>query len=119
MAGPAKRKVSYFYDSDTGGFHYGQVRDTGGPTLPARARPAPPPHRPTLHPPPPPPPQGHPMKPHRVQMAHNLIVNYQLYKEMDVFVRRRRRSASAVRSGAPTLSPPPARSARPSSTRAR
>ena len=34
------------------------------------------------------PPQGHPMKPHRVQMAHNLIVNYQLYKEMDVFVRR-------------------------------
>lgn len=29
--------------------------------------------------------QGHPMKPHRVRMAHNLIVNYNLYKEMDVF----------------------------------
>jgi histone deacetylase 1/2 len=25
------------------------------------------------------------MKPHRVRMAHNLIVNYNLYKEMDVF----------------------------------
>jgi histone deacetylase 1/2 len=25
------------------------------------------------------------MKPHRVRMAHNLIVNYSLYKEMDVF----------------------------------
>lgn len=30
--------------------------------------------------------QGHPMKPHRVRMAHNLIVNYNLYKEMDIFV---------------------------------
>ena len=29
--------------------------------------------------------QGHPMKPHRVRMAHNLIVNYGLYKDMDVF----------------------------------
>ncbi len=29
--------------------------------------------------------QGHPMKPHRVRMAHNLIVQYNLYKEMDVF----------------------------------
>lgn len=45
-------RVSYFYDSETGNFHYGQ---------------------------------GHPMKPHRVRMAHNLIVNYNLYKEMDVF----------------------------------
>ena len=26
------------------------------------------------------------MKPHRVRMAHNLIVNYNLYKEMDIFV---------------------------------
>lgn len=28
---------------------------------------------------------GHPMKPHRVRMAHNLIVNYGLYKHMQVF----------------------------------
>jgi len=29
--------------------------------------------------------QGHPMKPHRVRMAHNLIVGYGLYKDMEVF----------------------------------
>ncbi|KAG5181417.1 hypothetical protein JKP88DRAFT_346740 [Tribonema minus] len=29
--------------------------------------------------------QGHPMKPHRVRMTHNLIVNYGLYKMMEVF----------------------------------
>ena len=29
--------------------------------------------------------QGHPMKPHRVRMTHNLVVNYGLYKKMDVF----------------------------------
>ena len=49
---PVKRRVSYFYDGETGNFHYGQ---------------------------------GHPMKPHRVRMAHNLIVAYGLYKQMEVF----------------------------------
>jgi histone deacetylase 1/2 len=29
--------------------------------------------------------QGHPMKPHRVRMTHNLIVNYGLFKMMEVF----------------------------------
>ena len=29
--------------------------------------------------------QGHPMKPHRVRMTHNLVVNYGLYRQMDVF----------------------------------
>jgi len=29
--------------------------------------------------------QGHPMKPHRVRMTHNLVVNYGLYKRMEVF----------------------------------
>ena len=29
--------------------------------------------------------QGHPMRPHRVRMTHNLVVNYGLYKKMDVF----------------------------------
>ena len=28
---------------------------------------------------------GHPMKPHRVRMAHELIVNYGLYQKMDVY----------------------------------
>ncbi|CAN0266767.1 unnamed protein product [Laminaria digitata] len=29
--------------------------------------------------------QGHPMKPHRVRMTHNLVVNYGLYRQMEVF----------------------------------
>jgi histone deacetylase 1/2 len=28
---------------------------------------------------------GHPMKPHRLQMTHNLILSYNLYKKMDVY----------------------------------
>lgn len=28
---------------------------------------------------------GHPMKPHRLQMTHNLILAYSLYKKMDVY----------------------------------
>ena len=28
---------------------------------------------------------GHPMKPHRLQMTHNLILSYQLYKKMEVY----------------------------------
>lgn len=27
---------------------------------------------------------GHPMKPHRVKMAHSLILHYGLYKQMEV-----------------------------------
>jgi len=48
----SKKKVSYFYDSEIGNYHYGQ---------------------------------GHPMKPHRVRMTHNLVVNYMLYQKMQVF----------------------------------
>lgn len=29
--------------------------------------------------------QGHPMKPHRIRMTHNLLLNYGLYKKLDVF----------------------------------
>ena len=29
--------------------------------------------------------QGHPMKPHRVRMTHNLVVNYGLYGKMEMF----------------------------------
>ncbi|CAI9754643.1 unnamed protein product [Fraxinus pennsylvanica] len=28
--------------------------------------------------------QGHPMKPHRIRMAHNLIVHYSLYRRMEI-----------------------------------
>lgn len=30
--------------------------------------------------------QGHPMKPHRVRMTHQLILGYKLYRSMDVYV---------------------------------
>ena len=29
---------------------------------------------------------GHPMKPHRIRMCHNLLVNYGVYKKLQVFV---------------------------------
>lgn len=31
--------------------------------------------------------QGHPMKPNRVRMTHQLILGYKLYRLMDVYVR--------------------------------
>ena len=31
---------------------------------------------------------GHPMKPHRIRMAHSLIMNYGLYKKMEIYVCR-------------------------------
>lgn len=30
--------------------------------------------------------QGHPMKPHRIRMTHNLLLNYGLYRKMEIFV---------------------------------
>lgn len=29
---------------------------------------------------------GHPMKPHRIRMAHSLIMHYDLYKKMEIYV---------------------------------
>lgn len=29
---------------------------------------------------------GHPMKPHRIRMAHSLIMNYDLYTQMEIYV---------------------------------
>lgn len=31
---------------------------------------------------------GHPMKPTRIRMCHSLVMNYGLYKKMEIFVRR-------------------------------
>ena len=31
--------------------------------------------------------QGHPMKPHRIRMAHNLLLSYGLYRKMEIYVR--------------------------------
>lgn len=32
--------------------------------------------------------QGHPMKPHRIRMTHNLLLNYGLYRKMEIYVWR-------------------------------
>jgi len=29
---------------------------------------------------------GHPMKPHRIRVAHSLIMNYGCYKKMEIYV---------------------------------
>lgn len=39
---------------------------------------------------------GHPMKPHRIRMAHSLIMNYGLYKKMEIYVRWRNSVKSDV-----------------------
>lgn len=38
---------------------------------------------------------GHPMKPHRIRMAHSLIMNYGLYKKMEIYVSRKVAAQSA------------------------
>ena len=68
----SRKTISYFYDPDVGNFHYGACRRglfllvclpnavnclTG---------------------------QGHPMKPHRLALTHSLVLNYGLYKMMEV-----------------------------------
>ena len=29
---------------------------------------------------------GHPMKPHRIRLAHSLVMHYDLYKDMEIYV---------------------------------
>lgn len=29
---------------------------------------------------------GHPMKPHRIRMTHSLVMNYGLYRKMEIYV---------------------------------
>lgn len=31
---------------------------------------------------------GHPMKPHRIRLAHSLVMNYNIYKFLEVYVSR-------------------------------
>ncbi len=40
--------------------------------------------------------QGHPMKPHRIRMTHNLLLNYGLYRKMEIYVRTHTLSGSIV-----------------------
>ncbi|KNZ47946.1 histone deacetylase 1/2 [Puccinia sorghi] len=61
IAGEAKKRICYFFDSDIGNYHYGP---------------------------------GHPMKPHRIRMTHALVMNYGLYKKMEIFVCPRAKPAT-------------------------
>lgn len=31
-------------------------------------------------------PTGHPMKPHRIRLAHSLVMHYDLFKKMEIYV---------------------------------
>lgn len=39
---------------------------------------------------------GHPMKPHRIRMAHSLIMNYGLYSKMEIYVRTLPRQTTRI-----------------------
>ena len=54
--------------------------------------------------------QGHPMKPHRVRMTHNLLLHYGIYKEMEV-------RAITLRSTRPPIARPFSIEDRPGSAR--
>jgi hypothetical protein len=65
----------YFFDSDIGNYHYGPGERESRVHLVIDTRP----HRSR-------PPPGHPMKPTRIRMCHSLVMNYGLYKKMEIFV---------------------------------
>jgi histone deacetylase 1/2 len=39
---------------------------------------------------------GHPMKPHRIRLAHSLIMQYNLYQKMEIYVSPMSTSATAA-----------------------
>lgn len=39
---------------------------------------------------------GHPMKPHRIRLAHSLIMQYNLYQKMEIYVSPTPTSATAA-----------------------
>lgn len=39
---------------------------------------------------------GHPMKPHRIRLAHSLIMQYNLYQKMEIYVSPTSASATAA-----------------------
>jgi hypothetical protein len=77
---PRSHNQCYFFDSDIGNYHYGpgEWSDLGGASssisgyLRAMLIGA-----------------GHPMKPTRIRMCHSLVMNYGLYKKMEIFVSAR------------------------------
>lgn len=64
----SSRRIAYFYDPDVGSFHYGERREGGREGVMFSC---------SLG-------AGHPMKPHRLALTHTLVLNYGLYKKMEV-----------------------------------
>lgn len=52
---------------------------------------------------------GHPMKPHRIRMAHSLIMNYGLYKNMEIYVSIRHSRQHAPNTDNPQRAKPASR----------
>lgn len=73
----SRKKVCYYYDYDVGNYYYGYeaiglIIIENNCLIIFFIR------------------QGHPMKPHRIRMAHNLVLNYGLYRKMEVYVRQKK-----------------------------
>jgi histone deacetylase 1/2 len=47
---------------------------------------------------------GHPMKPHRIRLAHSLIMQYNLYQKMEIYVSLWRANLGKVTSRLPSCS---------------
>jgi hypothetical protein len=71
----ADAEQCYFFDSDIGNYHYGPGEYGSRVHLLTDLL--------LIAPVPPP---GHPMKPTRIRMCHSLVMNYGLYKKMEIFV---------------------------------
>lgn len=50
-------------------------------------------------------PAGHPMKPHRIRLAHSLIMNYGVYKKMEIYVSDHHGDSLGTRARAPSSFP--------------
>jgi hypothetical protein len=69
------RRVAYYYDSDVGNYYYGQARRRGSSRF-RRFSGVPRPDAPLAR-------QGHPMKPHRMRMTHDLLTKYDVLNQME------------------------------------
>lgn len=84
LSAPSRRRVCYTYDPEVGNYSYGlqhpmKVRAEAGLHAVSAVEPARTLRCRVL--------MSCARQPHRMRMAHNLVVNYGLYKHMEVFVR--------------------------------
>ncbi|CAD6584257.1 MAG: histone deacetylase [Tremellales sp. Tagirdzhanova-0007] len=78
--GESKKRVCYFFDSDIGNYHYGPGKSDhwlGNKSFCLNYASLSVAEINTV--------EGHPMKPTRIRMCHSLVMNYGLYKKMEIF----------------------------------